>query len=268
MNKIEKLLIEYSQIFSKKENQPKWAVKKKDNKEIVNPSIPFVGKNYGKTKILLYASAENLGDYDGGWLDDNELAKNRHRFWFDNYSDNRFFPDVHIAPINKGGLVNILGYVSMKLYPDFKFDTPKELLEGVAFANFGKFSISVKKEENNIDYAGDYQKLLESIEYIKTDLNILNPEILIIPESIYSHPRIGKLISTDFPEIKVIPIYQIHHFNINGKNRLKQYKKKAKSDLGILVDWQNKFGKGLKGKTNENFYSYYTFLDKQIEKIK
>lgn len=268
MNRIEKLLIEYSEIFSQKENRPEWAVKKNNSKEIVSPSIPFIGKNYEKTKILLYASAENLGDYKGGWLDNNDFAKNRHRLWFDKYSDNHFFPDVHIAPMNKGGLVNIIGYVSMKLYPDFKFDTPKELLEGVAFANFGKFSISVEKGEKNIDYAGDYHKLKKSIEYIKSDLEILKPDILIIPETIFKHNRIKKLLSIEFPGIKIIPIYQIHHFNINGENRLKKYKKKDKADLGILVNWQKKFGKGLKGKTNENFYSFYTFLDKQIEKIK
>jgi len=268
MNEIEKkLLIDYSEIFSKKENRPKWAVKKKNSEEIVFPSIPFVGKNFNKTKILLYASAENLGDYNGGWLDDNDVARNRHRLWFDKYSENRFFPDVHIAPMDKGGLVNIIGYVSMKLFPDFKFDNPKELLEGVAFANFGKFSISVGKGEKNIDYANDCNKLLKSIEYVKSDLKNLKPTVLIIPETIFKHNRIRKLLSSEFPEIRIIPIYQIHHFNINGKSRLKQYRKKAKSDLGILVDWQGKFGKGLKGKTNENFYSFYTFLDKQLEKI-
>lgn len=267
MNIIEKLEFAYSEIFSLKENRPSWAVRKNNSEEIVSPSIPFVGKNYEATKILLYASAENLGDYRGGWLDDNNLAKNRHRFWFEQHSGNRFFPDVHIEPINNGGLVNIIGYVVMKLYPDFKFNSPQELLEGVSFANFGKFSISREKGEKNIDYAGDYHKLSKSLEYINSDLKILKPKVLILPETIYNHNRIKKLLKSQFPEIKIIPIYQIHHFNINSKNRLRKFEKKDKSKLGVLVEWQKKFGKSLKGITNENFYSFYTYLDKQIEKM-
>ena len=141
MNKIEKLLIEYSEIFSQKENRPEWAVKKNNSEEIVIPSIPFIGKNYEKTKILLYASAENLGDYKGCWLDNNDVAKNRHRLWLDKHSDNCFFPDVHIAPMNKGGLVNIIGYVSMKLYPDFylKFEDLLENNAVVLLDNVVKF---------------------------------------------------------------------------------------------------------------------------------
>ena len=137
----------------------------------------------------------------------------------------------------------------------------------MAVANFGKFSISVENGEKNIDYAKDCNKLLKSIEYVRADLKILKPDILIIPETIIKHNKIRNIIQTEFPDVNIISIYQIHHFNINGKNRLKKYKKKSKSELGILVDWQKKFGKGLKGKTNENFYSFYTFLDEKMKNI-
>jgi len=261
---VEKLKIEYSKIFLNKENQPSWAVKKKNIDELVYPSIPFVGNDYDKTKIFLYASAENLANYCG-WLDENKIASNRHRTWFEEKSDNCFFPKVHINPLNNGGLVNIVGYVAMKLSPDFQFKTPRELLEGVAFANFGKFSISDDRNNKNIDYAGNYKKLSDSIEYIKADLVFLKPKVVIIPDTIYKHPRIKAFFQSLFPEIKIIPIYQIHHFNINGKNRLKKYKKKDNNEIGILAEWQKEFGKGLTGKTNENFYSFYTYLDYKIE---
>ena len=264
MNKIENLKKEYTKIFSNKENRPEWAVKKINIEEIVYPSIPFVGKNYNGTKILLYASAENLKDYDG-WIDDDELAINRHRFWYDQSLDDHFFPKVHIEPMNNGGLVNIIGYVAMKIFPDFKFNTPKELLEGVSFANFGKFSIRVKEGEKNTDYANDFSKLEKSLEYIKADLDILKPKFIIMPNTIYRHSKIEKFLKNQFPEIKVIAIYQIHHFNINGKNRLKRFEKKDKNKIGILSDWQKYFGGSLTGKTEENFYSFYTYLDKIIQ---
>ena len=264
MNKIEKLKTEYSNIYSKEENRPSWAVKKIENKNIVYPSIPFIGNNYDETRILLYASAENLKDYDG-WLDDDNLAANRHRIWFDKHSGNSFFPNVHIAPINNGGLVNIIGYVTMKTQPNFQFNNPRELLEGVALANFGKFSIDVEIGDKNIDYARDYNKLSKSLSYIKADLNILKPKVLIIPETIYNHHKIRKLLKTEFPEINIIPIYQLHHFNINHKNRLKKFKRKNQKEIGILANWQTNFGAGLTGETSKNFYSFYTYLDEKMK---
>ena len=172
-----------------------------------------------------------------------------------------------LEPMNNGGLVNIIGYVAMKTFPDFKFTDPKELLEGVSFANFGKFSIRVKKGENNEDYAGVISKLERSLEYIKADIDILRPELLIMINTIYKHSIISKLLKNKYPEIKVIPIYQIHHFNINRNDRLKRFEKKDKNKVGILADWQKEFGNGLTGKTNENFFSFYTYLDDIIDKM-
>jgi len=265
MNTVEKLIKKYAEIFSNIQNRPKWAVKKSGSEELVHPSIPFVGKSYDETKILLYASAENLKDYSG-WIDDDKKAINRHRIWFAEHSENKFFPNVHIKPMNNGGLVNVIGYVAMKTFPDFRFSTPYELLEGVSFANFGKFSIEVNEGGTNIDQAGDYCKLEKSLEYIKADLDILKPELLIMPYTIYEHSLIREIFENQYSGIKVITIYQLHHFNINGNDRLKKFEKKDKTKIGILADWQDHFGKGLTGKTNDNFFSFYTYLDKQMLK--
>jgi hypothetical protein len=261
MNEVEMLKQEYSTIFLKKEGRPDWSVKKMNDKEIVHPSIPFVGNKYYETQILLYASAENLTGYDGK-LDNDKMAINRHRFFFDQSDDSKFFfPNVHIAPITNGGLVNIVGYVAMKTALSFKFNSPRELLEGVAFANFGKFSIESGK---NIDYASDLKKLSKSLYYIEADLTILKPKMIIIPRKIFNHKTIKQLIKKLLPETKVVPIYQIHHFNINGASRLKKYEKKDKNELGILAEWQEHFRNGLTGRTNENFYSFYTYLDRKL----
>ena len=140
------------------------------------------------------------------------------------------------------------------------------MLENVAFANFGKFSIKGNGKEN-IDYANDYCKLENSLEYVKADLEILKPDIIIIPSTIYNHSKIKRIFKNQYPKSKIIPIYQIHHFNINRKDRVKRFEKKDKSLLGVLTEWQKYFGKGLTGITNDNFFSFYTYLDKIIEEM-
>ena len=55
----------YRQIFTNRQNRPIWATHKitaGHTHELIHCPIPFVGKNYSEeeTKILLYASAENL----------------------------------------------------------------------------------------------------------------------------------------------------------------------------------------------------------------
>ena len=262
---MEELLKTYAEIFSKKDDQPDWAVRKINNKEdIVIPSIPFIGKCYEKTRILLYASVENLNDYDGR-LDDNNIAENRHRFWFDNYS-NRFFPNFHIEPVSNGALVNIIGYISIKLFPENKFDTPKELLERVAIANFGKFSIRVEAKMKNIDYAGDYKKLFKSFEYVKADLELLRPNILILPERIFRDTRIKEMIKSIIPNALIIPIIQITPTTINTK-LAKEYIRKPQNEIGILNEWHKNINGRIKGKIRSNYYSIYTYLDDILEKI-
>jgi hypothetical protein len=158
-----------------------------------------------------------------------------------------------------------MAYVAMKTVQDINLESPKQFLEKVAFGNFGKFSIEVMNGETNMDYAGDYNKLAKSIEYIKADLTVLKPKIVIIPNSIFNHSKVRNLFKKQFPEIQIIPIYQIQQNNINNKDRLQKFKHKDKNELGVLVEWQNHFGGSLKGKTNQNFYSFYSYLDDKLK---
>jgi hypothetical protein len=260
----------YIELFSAEENRPTWAKREYGSDNIIHPSIPFVGKHFKQTRILLYASAENLTKNDGS-LDlgekkasECEHVLNRHRAYFEKPAV--LFPNVHIQPLTDGGLVNVIGYVAMKLCPDFHFRTPRELLEGVAFANFGKFTIENGSKKKNADYANDYVKLSASCDYIQADLEILAPEILIMPKAIYGHKRIKECIGALLPNVKVIPIFQISHYNINRKDRIKKFSKKEGSKLPVLNDWHGEFGGILKGKTRENFYSFYTYLDEVMKK--
>lgn len=270
----ENLKKEYSNIFTK--NKPEWAVKKKsNNNELVHPSIPFIGKEYNDTKILLYASAENLSYYinqnkEMKHLDNDVAAKDRHRYCFENCSDNRFFPHLHIEPVNNGALIVILAYLLKKLLNYNTFNSPYDLVEKVSIANFGKFSIEAEK---NIDYVKDLRKLNYSIPFIKADIEFLNPDIIIIPETIFDyHPEIKNFIKNLAPNAKIIPIYQITSTTINTHIH-KNFDIMNKDELPKwLVDWHEKipeYAKSSKitGKTIKNYYSVYTYLDNLLKNI-
>lgn len=267
----ENLIKKYSEIFSQTEKQPNWAVRKKSNsKELVHPPIPFVGKNYNNLRILLLASAENLTYYtkqnkEIDYLDYNSIAINRHRFCFENCSENKFFPHMHIEPVNNGALVLIVAYVIKKL-KEIEFSNPVELAENIAIGNFGKFSIDTTSK--NKDYAGNNSLLSSSIEYFETDLRILEPEIIILPETIYTQKSIREIIHNILPNVIVLPISQITTTTINTQIH-KKYKVKNKTELSEwMVYWHEKLSisGAIKGKIKDNYYSVYTYLDEIINK--
>lgn len=261
---IEKLLYRYDSTFKELSSvgEPNWAVKKTSNpNQFVRPTIPFVGKNYFNQdkKILLYASAENLSTY-AGHLDDDVLAKDRHRYYFSQPSD-RFFPIVHIQPMQDGCLMNVIRYLCDKLEISMP-DNPKDFLENIAFGNFCKYSI---KSKCNIDYASNPKYLKFSLDYVATDLDILKPDIIIMPSSTY---RVEKsFIQKYFAGSMILPIMQINARNINMRIAPK-FERKEFNDLSLVArQWYERLGRdGIKGKTQTNFLSVYSYLDEIIEK--
>ena len=255
----------YRQIFEvqKSEGSISWAQHKKSNpNELVSPTIPFVGKDYlaQKTKILLYASAENLVGYNG-YLDDDSYAINRHRSWFDSKNCD-FFPKVHIAPITDGSLVIVLRYICDQLGIDMPND-PREFLETISFANFGKFSIKPKEgTKRNIDYPLDKSKLDCSMPYIESDLKILRPDIIVMFKTIYTTER--SLIDEWKGDAQIISLTQINARTVNT-NLKRRYAPKDEAELSpVIRDWydskhfyKNKFT----NKTHKNFLSVFTYLD-------
>lgn len=265
---VDKLLVAYKNLFTEQSalGLLYWAQNKLSSPEtIVSPTIPFVGKNYlaQSTKVLLYASAENLSNYSdpkkGGWLDNDEVAINRHRRWYNCSAEKKFFPNVHIAPISDGSLLIVLRYICEKLGIDMP-TTPKEFMEAIAFANFGKFSIRTKS--SNIDYPKDIEKLDCSMPYIKNDLEILKPDIIVMFKTMYSTQRLK--IDAAKGEAKIIGITQINARTVNTNLR-KYYDLKNEEDLSqVIRDWydirnfhENKF----KNRTHHNFLSVFTYLD-------
>lgn len=259
---IEDLTASYKRLFADqlKNGQIGWAQHKKSNpQEIVSPTIPFIGKSYAgqKTKVLLYASAENLAGYNGH-LDDDAMAINRHRDWFEKKSWD-FFPRVHIKPVEDGSLLIVLKYICEQLGIDMPA-TPKEFVESIAFANFGKFSI-----ENgfiNKDYAKDKEKLNCSLEYVKADISNLKPDIIIMFESIYSTEK--NKIDSIKGDARIIRTYQINAQTVNRLINKKYLPKDINKLSATIRDWydikhfhENKFT----NKTHKNFLSVFTYLD-------
>ena len=244
-----------------------WAQTKISNPaEIVSPTIPFIGKGYfaqGK-KILLYASAENLAGYNGH-LDDDGLAINRHR-WYKDHVERDFYPWVHIAPVTDGSLLIVLRYICEQLGIDMPV-TPKEFVEAISFANFGKFSIKlVKGSERNIDYAQSKSKLDCCMPYIEKDLEVLKPDIIVMFQTMYSAER--SEIERLKGEAKLILLTQINARTVNT-NLKRRYALKDETELSpVIRDWydsrhfnKNKFT----NRTHTNFLSVFTYLDEVLK---
>lgn len=237
--KVNNLKNRYCEIFEDKANRKAnrlddWAVKKRGTSDLVYPTIPFVGKNYFEEthkKVLVYASAENLASYCKGksfeHIDDEEYVWNRHRHRnkFDETKKD-FFPDIHIEPMSDGSLATAVLYICIKLGMDIPDDiTPDEFYEMIAIANYCKFSI---KGEKNIDYAYDKNKLKCSEEYVKADLDVLKPDYIILPKTIY-YNSFKSFICDYAKDIMCIPIMQINPTTINCHIN-KKYERRGPQD--------------------------------------
>lgn len=154
-----KLISEYKRLFSE---PPDWSFPYKGwNYEAVplvkpfTPGIPFIGKNYfnQKTKIALYASAENLAHYERKpetipkFLCD-ERVWNRHRE-ANREGWDKFFPRLHIGPVEDGSLLCATLFICQKQGITTS-ENPNEFLEQLTVANVGKFSIAGKGPEGKI----------------------------------------------------------------------------------------------------------------------
>lgn len=271
------LISQYSSIFDKKGLEPDWAIRKANEPtKLVHPSIPFVGKKYfaQPVKMLVYASAENLTKYTGH-LDDDVKAINRHRLYFDqSVQVGEFFPCVHIGPFDTGSLTLCAYYILSKFMHINDVD-PAEFLESISFGNYGKYTVkpSVKQTKNglteeNIDYAGDPQKLKESHDYIVADIEELKPDLIVIIDSTYNGAGSQKDFITPLcPTATIVPIMQILPRNINFRIA-PNYSPHSLDDLDeTTVRWYQELKEGgITGKTKDKFRSVFSYLDAVIER--
>ena len=175
----------------------------------IAPPIPFVGKHYknaGRSGVLIYASAENLGytwnndertfsawersilehDEEWPWFTSHRTHMMRSRIMFARDRGTQ----VHIEPINNGGLIKVARHIIENINHEGQFskDAAASFLDEIAVGNPGKFSIKPEngKKAVNSDYASPkhWKKFHEQINYIAADLRILQPAIVLIPATI------------------------------------------------------------------------------------
>ena len=263
-NKIyrKKLAEKYRNIF-KSEKKPEWAVKKLNNpSEVLHPAIPFVGKDYDKTRLIVYASAENLSFYkndkDGYLDDDNKAIFRRYNY----LNKGGYFPQLHCGPIDCGQLLIVSAYILKYLKYKISYNNAYEFIANIAADNFGKFS---KVGNSNSDYAGNINLLKYSLKYIEADLQILQPKIIILPHKIYEFKQINELINSYVPSCICIPIYQMNAHNINKKDRISKYPRRKQENIDQLI---LKWHKNISDKRipKNNFYSVYNYIDYIIKK--
>jgi hypothetical protein len=276
MDIVQNLITSYAKILSA--SKPFWAQRMMNQTDIIPPTIPFVGEKYQKSKVLIYASAENLSHYNGhledqqikindqGQIVENRVEmNNRHRYYFNcEQNKNRFYPNVHCAPMNDGSLTLASAYLCQKIGIKINYKTPKKFLEHISFANFGKFSIHLDdNSKRNIDYASQVKYLCDSFDYVTEDLMQLSPEYIVIPKSIYEQDDVRQLIHKYAPRAKCFPIYQINVGNINRMIHM-QYPKKDLNELEpCLQEWYGHLE--WSGKSKENYLSVFTYLDEVLK---
>lgn len=268
-SQVENLLINrYKQCFDY-EGAPSWSVRSKKDDSPVNPTIPFVGRNYHKSrlKIAVYASSENLTNYEEGKgpaiqpeLLETDISWNRHRISYETIKS-EYFPYVHIQPVTDGGLYCAASFVWSRLLNEPFDGTPADLLEGLVVANVGKYSLASYGSGKVIDYAGSPDRMRPSLPYFKIDMEYLKPDVLIIPMTIYKHPEL-KQYTDSYIDMKVIPVYQCNAKIVNI--HLKKYDVRAMqlaSDIScrnpLLAEWTN----NIKRISSEKFYRYYAHIE-------
>jgi hypothetical protein len=96
---------------------PDWAYRRRREGTTPPPSVPFIGRRYGRWDgVLVYASAENLADYERNPDRDHPpyfvdgRVWNRHRAAFATDPGSGFFPNVHMSPFNDGSLLVAVHY--------------------------------------------------------------------------------------------------------------------------------------------------------------
>ncbi len=165
---------------------PEWAFQ-------IAPAIPFVGQEFGQgsvPQVLIYASAENLSyiwekDHTHlDWLKDEESQMRRSRL----YNEANHGTNIHIGPVNDRTQLKVARHILECLRPSSRFDavSPENFLEQIAVANPGKYSVF---SPTNKDYPKDLKKFREMVPYIRADLDVLCPAILIVPRTIFNTLR-------------------------------------------------------------------------------
>ena len=262
---------QYCRIFQE-EKHPSNAWKILDKE--VRPAIPFVGKEYFEQpegqRVLVYASAENLtwcGDHNPDYLYYCELdgmlrcRKNFEEQGKDKENDEEF-PNVHIQPFRDGGLLIATNRIMKNLFHKEYDELPRKFIERICCSNYGKFTILTDKV--NKDYASNKAMLQYSQPYVKADIDILNPDIIILPKSMYRKGGQEEFLCEVAKEKKKIEIMQINPTNVNCHIFNNDKSKAGIYDQIQLTEMEEKWKYKLRGFNLEKIMSVYDYIDNDV----
>ena len=204
----QRLVAQYKSLCS---GIPAWAYQ-------LEPSIPFIGSEYttSRPRIAVFASAENLTKYEcnpasrPAYVRDNRRW-NRHRACATDHAsgeDAGFFRQVHIAPVEDGGLMCAALLIAERSTKQPPHKDPRAFIETLAVANVCKYSIATRTRGKNIDYAGKADLVAESLPYFRADLRALRPDILFLPKTIYQQPPVRAVVDEELPSVLVLAVPQ------------------------------------------------------------
>lgn len=195
--KVEKLIVEFMEYnLTPLNNYIEDISTKSSNERIYPPYIPFIGKEYKKFKILIYATAQNLYHLEDSEpdslekkyseVDDRTLVK---RLYFNTdftkeYPDARDFgfTDIKISPYESGVLPAVAGIF---IYAFFGKELTElnDVQDYIAISNYYKFSLNEKGKKkkdvnpNNLKNGDEYRELNNKIAL--KELEVLQPSHII-----------------------------------------------------------------------------------------
>ena len=112
------------------------------------------------------------------------------------------------------------------------------------------------------------EKLNASVEYLKKDIALLEPDIVILPENLYDRHKksFDKIVNEIDGHAVLIPIYQINTGVVNRTIARKFARYDINRLSGPMQEWYAQLHQeGMTGTTKENYLSVFTYLDHKLE---
>lgn len=177
--------------------------------------------------------------------------------------------------MNDGRLATAVLYIASK-FMEIGNITPRDFYEKIAIANFGKYTMETEHQENirtgkgnfgedvNIDYTQIPKKqarkrLEESHSFLDADIEILRPDIIILPKTLHQIDS-GYLNASS---ARIIEIYQMNAGVIN-RTISKKYSPVSVANLPLAV--QRWYDELLKNGSSENYLYVFSYLNEQLKK--
>ncbi|MCX5632124.1 MAG: hypothetical protein NTW93_00360 [Phycisphaerae bacterium] len=262
-----KLISEYKSIYEKQKSILPKEFFKDDNNDNIPPTIPWIGKNYSKYRILIYASAENLNEnvIKEPYFKP-EFVYDRHRVRFEKEKI------IGIEPFDTDGLKLAALIALQKL--KIPIEQNQDVAQCIAVANLSKFSLKRKSNGENNDIKLK-KHILASQEYLKLDFKSLGPQLVInasnkeFPSHCYAdNPSDKKLIEIiqytntqrGFAKSKTLKKISVTEAE-NYAPDLSELIKKYSEQLPIISN------KIKHDRLNLNFVKYFYFFKQKLDEI-